>query len=783
MSHRYWWLILGVTAVTVVLCVFGILSLQIKTGYVDLLPQEHPEVKNYFKVLEKFGGTDYLLSMVEVPRSGDDQADLEKVRSRVDRLAAELDETGEFDYIQDRVDLEQFSRYGLLYLPTETLKEIDLLLSERDFDTLTEYAASFMELRDRLTQSMGPGLSVDEQGYFTTFTDDSVEALVIARPGFGTSEAGDIREFGGRMARLTEGFERENPGTRVWLSGTYQFEYEQRNVLNRDMVVVGLIALSAIALILAIAFKSVVTPIAAMIALACGMIWTLGLARGTVKSLNTVSSVFVIVLMGIGIEYGIALLSRYREERGRGRGSEEAFVNALRSTGKGIITGALTTAGAFFALAFSDFKAMHDMGIVLGMGVLCALVSALFVLPAMMTLKERFFPYKSGEASTESRIMRRLGGVVSRQSTIFVVTGLLITIGFAVSASFMGFESDVRKIQPRGMEVTEAEEKLAEDFGMVSNFVIVLSNNEAAMREITEELTPQTEEEALESSISSVESLATVVPSDQLTKLVYMSRIKNKIEKLNPEWLDFVPEEMLSILENIGSDLLTPDKLPSDVYSNYVSDDGTFAVYVYPKKDMRLEENAVEFLEEVESVSTDLSGYPAIILDSIESTRAGLQETTLLSAIAVMLMVVIDFKAIIPTVLALLPLLLSMVWMMGAINIFGMKFNLVNIAGAPIILGIGVDFGVYVLHRYKEEYESEGATIPSVLAHTGKAIMVSGFTVIIAFAALIFARYQGLASLGIVASLGIAFAAISAVTILPALLQILERVRKKKRAF
>lgn len=120
---------------------------------------------------------------------------------------------------------------------------------------------------------------------------------------------------------------------------------------------------------------------------------------------------------------------------------------------------------------------------------------------------------------------------------------------------------------------------------------------------------------------------------------------------------------------------------------------------------------------------------------------------------------------------------------MGAINMLGMRFNLVNIAGAPIILGIGVDFGVYILHRYKEEHEGEGATIPAVLAHTGRAIVISGLAVIAAFSALIFARYQGLASLGIVAAVGIAFAAISAVTVLPAILRLLERYRKKGRAF
>lgn len=766
-THRHWLVILVLTAITVVLCVFAVRSLKITTGYVDMLPQEHAAVKNYFNVLDKFGGTDYFLVVVEAP-------DTEMVHEVTDVLADRLAATGDFDYIQYRADLEQFTRYGLLYLDIDTLKEIDLLLSERNFDELTKLARSFTGLQSDLSESLGAGLKVDDDGYFTSA--DGTAGLLIARPTFGSGDSDAIAPFGTRMEKLTDSMEEENPGSRLWVSGSYQYEYEQRNVLNRDMLIVGSLALLAIFIILAIAFKSIATPLVAMIALGCGMMWTLGLARATVKSLNTVSSIFVIVLMGIGIEYGIALLSRYREERGRGAGSADAFTGALTRTGQGVITGALTTAGAFFALAFSDFKAMRDMGIVLGLGVMCALLSMFFVLPAMIRLKERFFPYHASGVPPESKTMRRLGGAISGHAVGFVTAGLLVTVGLGVSAGFIGFESNIRKIQPRGMEVTRAEEKLNKEFGKVSDFLIVVSSNEAAMREATEDL-------AGLDSVRAVESLATIIPSDQLAKLVVMSRIKKKVENLNPEWLGYVPPEMLQVLEDIGSDTLTIDKLPPDSRDKYVSDDGFYATYVYPEKDIFVEKNAVEFLDDVRSVSTDIAGMPMIIQDSIESTRNGLSETTLLSAIAVMLMVVIDFQALVPTLLALLPLMLSMLWMMGAINMLGMNFNLVNIAGAPIILGIGVDFGVYILHRYKEEHKVEGETIPAVLAHTGRAIVVSGLAVIAAFSALIFARYQGLASLGIVAAVGIAFAAISAVTVLPAILRLLERYRKKGRAF
>lgn len=766
-THRYWWLVLIVVAITIVFCGIAISSLRITTGYIDLLPQDHKAVKDYFKVLEQFGGTDYVFLVVDSKSAGE-------MRAAVDQAAGLMDDSGDFNFLQYRADTEQFMRYGLLYLDAETLKKIDLLLSERKFDELTALALKFASLRDDLSSSFGIGVKVDEEGYFSG--KDGTTGLVTGRPSFGSSDVDAVTRLGRDMQALKEAVEAENPGTKVWIGGSYEFEYEQRAILGKDMLIVGAIALGLIILILAIAFRSVITPLAAMIALSCGVIWTLGLARITVRTLNTVSAIFAIVLMGIGIEYGIALLSRYREERGRGCDSEQGFVNALANTGKGVITGALTTAAAFFALAFSDFKAMHDMGLVLGMGVICALLSMLFVLPAMMALKERLFPTKGEPDLPKAVVMRKLGGFVSRRAVLVVIIGILVTAGLGTSAGFIKYESNIRKVQPRAMDVNKAEDRLAKEFGIVSDFAVVLASNEAAMREVTEDLKEL-------DSVQAVESMATIIPPDQLAKLVYMSRIKSKIENINPEWLSYVPAGMLTILESVGSDLLTADKLPGDVRAKYVADDGTYAVYVYPKKTMDEEANVKEFLGEVEKVSTEIVGFPAIIEDLMQSTRRGLSETTLLSAIAVALVVIIDFQALVPTLLALLPLLLSLAWMMGLVSMVGMKFNLVNIAATPIILGIGVDFGVYILHRYMEEHAEEGDTIPSVLAHTGMAIVVSGLTVIAAFAALMFARYQGLGSLGMVASIGIAFAALTAVTILPAILRLLEKYRKKGRAF
>lgn len=765
--YRHYKIVLAVTVVLLGLSVFSMLGLKISTRYVDLLPQNHPAVKNYFRVLSKFGGTDYLFVIVE-------GKDTRQAKGMIDEIARRLAGETKMEYIQSRADIKSFSRYGLLYLDLKTLKKIDTLLYERNFEELTMLAASFIALKEEISRMASGGFNVTEDGYF--MDEGGKSAFLIAKPPFSADELDKTIPFAEKIKKIALEVKKSNPGSNVMLAGNYIFQYEQRQVINTDILIVAIVALVIIIVILAIAFRSVSTPFLSMGALGCGILFTLGIARVVVGQLNTLSSIFAAVLMGIGIEYGIAITSRYGEERERGLSGEDAFSNSLSMTGKAVLTGALTTAVAFFAISFSDFRAMRDLGLVLGIGVICSLLANIFILPALVAVKEKIRPYRKHKGVGESRITRRLGVSVRNHSLIYLIAGLIMTVGLGVSAGFIKFESNLRKIEPAGLDVYRAEDALAKYFGIGPEFVIVISNNEAAMREVTAKAQKL-------KTVRGVESLATLIPPDQEEKLFIMARIKKRIEEIDPSWLGYVPGEMLDILREIGSDTLTESKIPPDVLRKYKAPDGTYATYVYPKKNMYEEKNVTEFLKELSRISPEATGFPAIIQDILESTRKGLNETTILSAIAVVLMVIIDFQRILPTLLAFMPLALSLVWMVGTINLIGMKFNIINIAVTPIILGIGIDYGVYVLHRYGEEHALPGETVPDVLASTGRAILVSGLTVLAAFAALTFARYRGLANLGVASVIGISFALVSALTLLPSLLNILEKKRKKKRAF
>src|SRR3989440_4905177 len=124
---------------------------------------------------------------------------------------------------------------------------------------------------------------------------------------------------------------------------------------QRDTTVASFASLIICALIFIYGYQETGRPVKATLCLIVGLGYTLAFATLTIGHLNLLTITFVPILIGLAIDYGVHLISRYEEELRRGKSEEAALTKAMVFTGQGIFTGAFTTAGAFFAMAFTDF--------------------------------------------------------------------------------------------------------------------------------------------------------------------------------------------------------------------------------------------------------------------------------------------------------------------------------------------------------------------------------------------------------------------------------------------
>jgi predicted RND superfamily exporter protein len=214
------------------------------------------------------------------------------------------------------------------------------------------------------------------------------------------------------------------------------------------------------------------------------------------------------------------------------------------------------------------------------------------------------------------------------------------------------------------------------------------------------------------------------------------------------------------------------EDLPQAFRDQFVSVTGKYLLQVFPKNDVWQRDNQEKFIDDLRTVDLNVTGTPVQLYEFEELLRASYIQAAWYSLAAIALLVLFHFRTIGSVVLALLPVGIGTLWLIGLMGWLKIPFNPANIMTLPLVIGIGVTNGIHVLNRFAEE------RTPSILARsTGKAVLVSGLTAIAGFGSLILAKDRGIHSLGCVMAIGIATCMIAGLTFLPALLNLLGRWR------
>jgi predicted RND superfamily exporter protein len=120
----------------------------------------------------------------------------------------------------------------------------------------------------------------------------------------------------------------------------------------------------------------------------------------------------------------------------------------------------------------------------------------------------------------------------------------------------------------------------------------------------------------------------------------------------------------------------------------------------------------------------------------------------------------------------LVPLLVGSVWTLGLMALFGVQFNMANLLFVPLIIGIGIDNGVHIMHSFRANEKYDGESMP-LARSTAKAITLAALSTIVGFGSLMISSHHGIYSLGLLVSLGVGSILIASLTTLPSLLAIL----------
>ena len=220
---------------------------------------------------------------------------------------------------------------------------------------------------------------------------------------------------------------------------------------------------------------------------------------------------------------------------------------------------------------------------------------------------------------------------------------------------------------------------------------------------------------------------------------------------------------MVAGLRELDSDLRSI--LPKSMKHRLMSTQGRFLVAMHPKEDVWDVPAMERYVAAMRRVDPHVTGVPITHLMSIGDMKTGFGKAALYALIAVVILVFLDFKTVRASFLAISPLIIGAIWLAITMSLFDLDFNLANFFAVPILIGLGVDNGIHLVHRWRESPQ-EALKFGS----TQKGILLTSLTSMIGFGCLAFATHRGLMSLGLVMAMGCATSLVASLLVLPLLL-------------
>jgi len=758
------------------------LKLPLQSDLTALLPDDYDSVNTLRAINEKVGGFETLDVLVQ-------GRDFEAMKRYADDLAEALMARENVSIVSYKQDVEFYESNALLYIDLDELKEIRDRIDDRVTSAKLAYNPFYVDLEEDEEEDPEEKaeLSFDDFEEKYQVTDEKIyfvneEKTVLVLRVYPIVTHGDVqfardfyrevRSVAGRMDTASY-----HESLFVEYGGNFKNKIDEYEVIIGDVKSTAAIGITAVFLLIMLYFRRPLASVFIGIPLAMSLCWTFGMTYLVIGQLNTMTVFLFVVLFGLGIDFGIHIFSRYVEERRRGAAVKDAMAVTLQKTGRALVTTAMTTSVAFYSLMLADFKGFSEFGFIAGTGVICALLSMTTVLPAFILLCESL---------NLVRIKGRLKPAKDYQKKRmpFSRTILAIGAGLVIFSLFIlpriEFEYDFTNLRSNLPKSIEVKHKLSSIFKDSNSPAIVLAGSRDDLLELEQAVHEKMENDDTP-TMDKFRSIYSMLPPNQDEKLEVIAEIirlldEDALEQLNAE----EREKAEKLLQYTNVTQLDWEDIPQSIVRIFRGKDGTTGefAYIYPSVALRNGRNAIAFADDVRDIQLPSgkvfhgANSNVIFADMLQMMMKEGKRAILITLLAVFVLVLFDLRSFRGALLMLTPLAAGLSWLMLVMFLAGMKLNFYNMVIIPSIIGIGIDNGVHIYHRYIQEGRR---SIVKVLRFTGGAVGISSVTTMVGFSGLVFAHHPGLNAIGNLALLGISLTLIGALTVLPSLLQLLEK--------
>jgi predicted RND superfamily exporter protein len=775
----------------------------------ELLPRESPSVRAVDEMRARSPGLEFLGVMVEVP----DAADVHEAEHFLDDLAARVSQ-----YPPDLVrevrtgnvtEKEFLEKHAPLYIDQSDLHEIRTRIeARRDYEVEKETGELMdddapppsVDISD-IRKKYDAKVAAEKGGHFSS-TELRASLMIVEAGGFTTGAAKD-RVLLGRIkadvAALDPG--KYARGLRVGYASDVAINVEELDALEADLSLSSVLVIFAVGAVIVLYYRwwrSVPVLIPPLLLAAVYAFAIASLPPIRVTALNSNTAFLGSIIIGNGINVGLILLARYREERLRGVPVDEALVIGVWGAHLGTLAAAAAASASYASLIITEFRGFRQFGYIGGVGMLASWATAFLLVPPLLKWldREESVPASAlrGRGAIMSWILR---GVEMRAPIIVGVALVLITTSIYEVTRFdtSSLEHDFSKL--RRSDTWEHGEgywghRMDALLGHYLTPTVLLCDTREQARAVETRVRDSVDHGALQPLVATVIGADDVLPPDQEAKIEEVTRIR---EALTPKIRSLLDPDKRGKLDKIlGDDNLVPirvEDIPHTLTTGLRERDGSIghSVLVYPRPESGLwkAESIHRFVETLRALGTGdegarparVAGYLPIssdILSSIARDAPIASATSFLGVVAVVLLVLRGHRA---SIYVIGSLVVGVLWLGGATMLFGIKINFANFIAFPITFGIGVDYSVNVITRYVQDGAKD---VTGAVRSTGGAVALCSLTTIIGYSSLLLAKNRALFLFGLVAVMGEVACLTAAVVALPAWLTFLRRMREERAA-
>jgi hopanoid biosynthesis associated RND transporter like protein HpnN len=612
----------------------------------------------------------------------------------------------------------------------------------------------------------------------------------------------------------------QNLDVRVRLTGTIAMEHEELASMSSGMVWTGLSSLALVALVLLWALRSPVEIVISLVTLLVGLTYTAAFAAFAVGHLNLLSVAFAVLYFGLGVDFVLHMFLRFRELRAFGRDVSAALVESAHGVGASLLICAVTTAVGFYAFIPTQFEGVSELGLITGTGMLISLAVSITLMPAFAAVIPTRIPTRLAVSPQGRAWLRRL-----RHPRAVVPAAVVIAIISLTALPQVSFDGNPIRLRDPDSESVQALADLAADGEAPIFDLVALAGDPATARTWAREL------EGL-SEVRRVVTVDSLIPAQQSAKLLLLEDIdlvmgpnfadlspaafdaaalraaltalrteltaRDSGAPPQPALLEAVSEliDRLAALDEesarerlraLDADLtaglaralrrlatglragqVARADLPPELAGRYVNERGQELVEISPAENVNDKEAAERFVASVRSVAATATGLPVVYQEAAATVVRSFQLAFLYALIMIVALLFLFLRRAGDVMLVLAPILFASA-VTAAITVWlDIPFNFANIITLPLLVGIGVDNGIHLVHRMRTEPPASGDPLAT---STSRAVVACALTTIASFGTLAFSPHVGVASMGRLLTLGMTVTLLATLFLLPALLR------------